>query len=495
VGAGSDGEPRYRMLETIREYGVERLAEAGAVAEVRRAHARYFRDLAEEAEPHLRRRGQLVWLDRLGAERDNILAALRFAADDGDADTAVRIAAALTSYWVLGGQHTEAVDWLGTVIAVPGQSPPEAYALCRIYHAITSVFIRQQWADMSEVRDELNAALAGPAGGSSHPLIAIAQLLVPMMENDLAEVDATMRRIVVGADPWVVASLHLVRGMAAENAGDLVRQRADLAEARARFQELGERWGLAATLNGLATIAAGDGDAEAALRLHDEALALMREINATDDADQTHMLRAALIARLGNAQEARALLEEILDSGRRTGSDGTVFMALYSLAELARSTGDIEGAWAYLLTPDTAKNVPWPGPPQVLANRDVCAAHLHLAAGDLEAARERLLDAFQLDQIAIDMPVLSRLAIAVGCYIADRGDALRAARVLGIAAGLRGAEDLGDQDRRRLDERLRPVLGDAVFDDAYAAGRATAREECRALLARILEPSSAPHSA
>lgn len=139
--------------------------------------------------------------------------------------------------------------------------------------------------------------------------------------------------------------------------------------------------------------------------------------------------------------------------------------------------------------------MPWPGPPQVLANRDVCAAHLHLAAGDLEAARERLLDAFQLDPIAIDMPVLSRLAIAVGCYIADRGDALLAARVLGIATGLRGAEDLGDQDRRRLDERLRSVLGDAVFDDAYAAGRATAREECQALLARILEPSSAAHSA
>ena len=500
AGAGADGEPRYRMLETIREYGIEQLAEAGTVAEVRRAHAHYFRDLTEAAEPHLRRREQLVWLARLSAERDNILAALRFAVDDGDADTAVRIAAALTSYWILGGQNTESIDWLGAVITVPGQSPPEAYALCRIYYAVMSVFYRQQWVDMSEVRGELDAALAGPAAGSSHPLITLAQLLVPLMENNLAEVDETMRRVVVGADPWVVAALHLLRGMAAENDSDLVVRRADLTEARARFQAIGERWGLAASLNGLASVALGDGDAAAALRLHDEALSLLREINATEDAAETQMFRAALIARLGDAQQARALLEEVLESGRRSGIGAVVFTAHYRLAELARSTGDVEGAWAQLRAMDAGRNEQWPGPPQVLANRDVCAAHLHLAAGDLEAARERLVSAFEHGQIAIDMPVLSRLAIAVACYVADRGDAPLAARVLGIATGLRGAPDLGDEDRRRLEDRLRSTLGDAAFDDAafddaYETGRATPREQCQPLLAQILEPPPPAHTA
>ena len=494
-GARSDGEPRYRMLETIREYGIERLAEAGAVAEVRRTHARYFRDLVEAAEPYLHRREQLVWLDRIGAEWDNILAALRFAVDDGDAGTAVRIASALTLYWVLGGQNTEGMDWLGTVVAMPGASPPEAYAVCRIYHAVMSIFNGQQWADMSGIRDELDAALAGPAAGSSHPLILLAQLLVPLMENNLAEVDATMRRIVVGADPWVVATLHLLRGMAAENGGDPAGQRADLAEAYARFRALGERWGLAASLNGLASVALGDGDAAAALRLHDEALSLLREINATEDAAETQMFRAALIARLGDAQQARALLEEVLESGRRSGIGTVVFIAHYRLAELARSTGDVEGAWAQLRAMDAGRNEQWPGPPQVLANRDVCAAHLHLAAGDLEAARERLVSAFEHGQIAIDMPVLSRLAIAVACYVADRGDTPLAARVLGIATGLRGAPDLGDEDRRVLEDRLRSTLGDAAFGDAYEAGRATPREQCQPLLARILEPPPPAHTA
>lgn len=493
VGAGPEGEPRYRMLETIREYGVERLAEAGTIGQVRRAHAHYFRDLTEAAEPHLRRREQLIWLARLTAERDNILAALRFAADDRDADTAVRIAAALTSYWVLGGQHAEGMDWLGTVIAVEGQSPPEGFAICRIYYAITSILNHQQWSELSQIRAELDAALSGPAANSTHPLITLAQVLVPMIENNLEAMNATMTRVLPGADPWVAATLHLLRGMAAENYGDLAVQRADLAEAHARFEALGERWGLAATLNGLASIAISAGETEEALRLHDEALSLMREINATDDADQTQMVRATLMARLGDVDQARELLEGILESGHRAGYGSTVYMALYYLAELARVTGDIEAAWSHLLASDVAKDELWNAPPQVLAIRDACAAHLHLTGGDFEAARKCLAAAFRQGQIAVDMPVLSRVAIAVACYVADLGDLVRAARVLGVAAGLRGAQDLGDEDRRRLDERLRRELGEAVFAEAFAAGQMTPREEGKALLTQVLEPAAASH--
>lgn len=487
AGAGPDGEPRYRMLETIREYGAERLAEAGTLAEVRRAHALHFRDLAEEAEPHLRRREQLVWLARLGEERDNILAALHVAIDASDAETAVRIAAALTSYWVLGGQHAEGMDWLGAVIAVPGDAPPEPYAICRIYHAVTSLFNGQQWTDMSGIRAELDAALAGPAADSTHPMITLARLLVPMMENNLAEVDSTMRRIVDGADPWAVASLHMMRGLSAENDGDLATQRADLAEARARFEALGERWGLAATLSGLAALAITDGDTAGGLRLHDEALALMREINAGDDAVQTQVVRAMLTARLGDPRAARAMLEEVLESGRRSGSGSSVYMARYGLAELARITGDIEGAWAQLRAADEGE--PWHGPPQIHAARGICGGLLHLADGEIEAARGCLAEALRQARIAVDMPVLARVAIAVGCYVAERGDAPLAARVLGVAAAMRGADDLGDEDRLRLVARLRALLGDAAFDDACEAGRALPREQGTALLARIVEPA------
>ena len=80
------------MLETLREYGIEKLGEAGDLARVRTAHARYFAELADDAEPHLRGADQVPWFRRLGAERDNVLAALRCSATTGDGALALRLA-------------------------------------------------------------------------------------------------------------------------------------------------------------------------------------------------------------------------------------------------------------------------------------------------------------------------------------------------------------------------------------------------------------------
>ena len=83
VTATGEAEVRYRLLETVRAYAAERLAEAGEEEQVRAAHARYFLDLAEQGEPLLRSREQLSWLARLAAEHDNFAAALRYAIGPG----------------------------------------------------------------------------------------------------------------------------------------------------------------------------------------------------------------------------------------------------------------------------------------------------------------------------------------------------------------------------------------------------------------------------
>jgi len=115
--------PRYRMLETIREYGLERLADAGEVAQARAAHAACFLRLAETAEPWLRGPGQVPWIARLAAERDNLLAALHFARDTGDAGTAVRLGAALGLFWTIQGNHAEAASVLRLALDAPGEAP------------------------------------------------------------------------------------------------------------------------------------------------------------------------------------------------------------------------------------------------------------------------------------------------------------------------------------------------------------------------------------
>ncbi|HVQ88202.1 MAG TPA: BTAD domain-containing putative transcriptional regulator, partial [Actinomycetes bacterium] len=120
---------RYRMLETLRDFGNEKLAARAELLPTRRAHTQYYLELAEHCEPLLRTVDQLDALAVLGVERDNVLAALRFAADDGDADTAVRLAAALGWYWLMEDSHAEAATWLRVALDVPGESEPQSRAL------------------------------------------------------------------------------------------------------------------------------------------------------------------------------------------------------------------------------------------------------------------------------------------------------------------------------------------------------------------------------
>ncbi len=116
--------PRYRMLETIREYGLEQLAAAGEVEAVRAAHAHWFADLAVIADPHLRGPEQLRWYRRLDADRDNVLAGLRWLGDTSDAAGALRCAVALLWFWLLSGSREEARSWLTSRCRCPVMPDP-----------------------------------------------------------------------------------------------------------------------------------------------------------------------------------------------------------------------------------------------------------------------------------------------------------------------------------------------------------------------------------
>jgi len=99
--------PRYRMLETVRAYGLDRLAEAGEEATVRDAFTAYYLDMAETADPGLRAAGQGRWLRELTSEQDNLHAALRWTTARQEADAALRFVRALGWYWMLRGQPGE----------------------------------------------------------------------------------------------------------------------------------------------------------------------------------------------------------------------------------------------------------------------------------------------------------------------------------------------------------------------------------------------------
>jgi predicted ATPase/DNA-binding SARP family transcriptional activator len=502
AGADTDALPRYRMLETLREYGIERLGQAGTITDVRRAHARFFRDLAEAAEPHLRRREQLVWLARLDAEGDNILAALRFAADSGDADTAIRLAASLAWYWSIVGQSTEGRAWLELALSVPGDSPAEAHAVVKILYALTGLFSAQDWTNLSEISDALASVAQDSGAAHDNPLLAIAACTIPIITDDLPGVYAAVAAHQQHPDPWVGGMLHLMRGMAAENSGDQQRQRADLQEARRRFALIGERWGLSATLSALAAMAMADGQMHTAIGMQDEALALLREINAADDAAQVQMMRAFALAGTGEMEQAKTLLATVLESGRRSRSQPAMLMAYVGLADIARREGDMAAAREYLHASHELTLEHWAGPPQLLAAREISSALLHLAEGlpdaaasaasaasavdAVDAARAKVIEAYRLGTVAHDMPVLSRIAVVVACYADAVGDPATAARALGTAVALRGGEDLSDPDRADVTVSVQRQLGQQAFDTAFAAGRAHSRAEGLAFMAGYL---------
>ncbi|MEZ0110792.1 putative ATPase/DNA-binding SARP family transcriptional activator [Catenulispora sp. EB89] len=494
--ADLDAPPRYRMLETLREYGIEQLARAGTITEVRRAHAHFFRDLAETAEPHLRRREQLKWLARLDADSDNVLAALRFAADIGDADTAVRLAASLAWYWSIVGQTTEGRAWLELALSVPGESPVEAHAVVKILHALTGLFSAQDWTNLTEITDALASVLDEAEAAHDNPLLAIAACTIPIITDDLDAVYTAVAIYENHPDPWVGGMLHLMRGMAAENSGDLVTQRQDLLEARRRFTLIGERWGLSATLSALSAMAMADGQMHDAIRLQDEALDLLREINAADDAAQVQLMRAFALAGTGALQEAKTLVTSILESGQRNHSHASMLMAYIGLADIARREGDLDTAREYLRASHELTRDHWQGPPQLLAAREISAALLYLTPGvpsvgdtdagigvDVERARLRLHEAYALGSIAHDMPVLARIAVVVACYADTLGDPTTAARALGTAFALRGGIDLSDPDRADVARSVKTQLGEAEFEAAFASARGLTRQAGLAFLA------------
>ena len=117
------GQARFRLLETLRRYAAERLAESGAAEELRRRHAEYFLRLAERAEPMLRGRRQATWLRALEADRDNFGAAMDWAFRR-DPDVAVRFASALAYYWLIGRHRSEVRQRLAEAVDRRGARRP-----------------------------------------------------------------------------------------------------------------------------------------------------------------------------------------------------------------------------------------------------------------------------------------------------------------------------------------------------------------------------------
>ncbi|MEV6231238.1 BTAD domain-containing putative transcriptional regulator [Saccharopolyspora shandongensis] len=444
---------RYRMPDTIREYGLEKLADADRV---RAAHARYFREIAEQAAPHLRGPEQLEWAPRLAADRDNFRVALRFACGAGDADTAIRLATALAYYLTMHGDHAEAARLLRMALELPAGATEANRVPATAAYLLNAVL-------SGEVVPEAIARCRESAG-SEHPSGAVVEPLIALLTGDFDAALAAIDRRQPHPAPLARAMLSFVRALVNGNRGALRQTCDDLAAAAERFRALGERWGMVSSLTYLGITRTMLGDPDAAIAALRRSMAPARELG--DDHHQRIWLATAY-AHAGDAERAGAELRGVIGSEPAAQH---LALARLKLGDLARGDGDLRAA-------DEQYDLAWwaVGPrrdvdPVFRSLHGMARARLALARGACEEARRDLRSALAAASKTSDLVLVAAIGSAIAELPARTGQFAAAAELLGAAGALRGAPDALNPDIARLTGELRAALGDPAAVEATARG-------------------------
>ncbi|SBT52899.1 BTAD domain-containing putative transcriptional regulator [Micromonospora auratinigra] len=471
VAVGAD-EPRYRMLETVRAYGLHRLAEAGEADRVRRAHAAEYLALAEEAEPWLRTGEQLRWLRRLAVDHDNLHAGLRYAVAEGDAPTAVRYAAALGWYWWLSGRRVEGGELAAQVFALPDlaqRSAPDRLAVAYTMAALNLVSTRN---DLPTGMAWLERAAALAIGNeSAHPVLRLVGLVVASFRAGLPpQAPAEIGTLFADPDPWVAGTARLFQAHASLNAGHSDESaEADLRAALAHYRAVGDRWGMSFALTSLADLLDRRGEAARATPFHEEALGWFEALGVLDDVPEMRLRLAYNLWRRGDHDRALSALARAEREAELSGSDETRAAVAHGRAEILRAQGDRVGARARLVQ-SLALIGERTVAPQWRALHASNLALLDAADGHLDAARAHHDRALELALGSQDAPVVGAVLVGYADLALRLGRPADAARLLGAASGVRGGPDHAILDRPRVVAAARAALGEAGFAQAYAGG-------------------------
>ena len=453
-------EGRYRMLETIRVFAAERRTGA---ALLRDAHAAYFLRLAERAEPYLRGAEQLSWLARLSAEDGNLDAALRHLVATAP-EGALRLMAALTWFRRLRGPQGEQVPLARALLAAVGDEPPpglaEEYALC-VMNTITGR------GDDPDEPDRI-ARVAAVMCARDEPLrLPFTMVLWSLVGGPLFAVEEQLRAVHVGDAPWGRALLDMGLAYQAQFTGRPADSEAAFARSLAGFRTTGDRWGMANCLDPLSGFAARRGAHEHALRLLDEGLTYVRELDAPEETADLLRTRAFVLLHRGDFTDAVAHFTQSAAMARTAGVPDKVASAWRGLGDAARLSGDPARARVHYENALEACAANWFSVGEtvlILVGLGRTAA----AEGNPDEARDWFTQARAHTLDSLDTSLLAAVADALASVTPHPE---RAAELLGAATGLRGAPAEGDPDVVRTERDVRAKLSAEAYDQAFAQGR------------------------
>jgi tetratricopeptide (TPR) repeat protein len=333
------------MLETIRQYAMERLIASGKGETVSRRHAESVLALAELAEPELTARQQDTWLDRLETEHNNVRAALGWMLQRGDRDGALQLSGALWRFWLARGYLEEGRRWLEAALAGDGGEPlARAKALLGAGVLLGEVEPAQAEALLGESLDLYRSV--DDMSGVAPVLMELGSILHQRGEHEQAvvlqtESVALFRQL---GNTTMVAQLLNNLGNVATDRGDYDRAASLIGEGLALSREMGDTRAVAIALLSLGAARAEQHEYEQALPLYTEGLALFRRLGDRDGA-------ALCLLNLGEvavAQErfdaAAPLLEEGLTLAYEVGSKRSIAYCLEGIARLNAARGSIDAA-------------------------------------------------------------------------------------------------------------------------------------------------------
>jgi predicted ATPase len=469
-----DGDARFGMLETVREYALQHLVDSDEVEALGRRHAAYFLAYVEEAEKHLKGPDQRAWLDRLEADFANLRAALECAVATGEVELGLRLATGLLPFWKQRGHLGEGRDWLDQLLM-------RVHGRC----------------DPSRVAPLEAQALA--VNGWLTFLLGDYQGAVPLAEQSLARWQTLG---VPGNSYLALCTL----GFAARHAGNPARQDALLAESLAVCRAQNDTPGIAEVLGAIGPMRRAAGHLEAADEVLQESLRLHQATGDTEGIAHALLHLGGVAAERHENTRAGVLFDQSLALSETRGDRSGVAFATGALAALAAESGDFDRArdWCERAAATFRRIGDGRGLTEELRLLGLIAGGQGDHRGAIAAYTEclRHSNALRMADLAF---VLEGLSSAIVCTAPERSRLEVAVSLLGAAAAFRdalAADDIGSLSvalRRAKHPDLlqhlanaRAALDEAAFESAWGAGRAMTREQAIASAICIMDPDPAP---
>ena len=305
--ADLDGEPRFRMLATVKEYAAERLLAGTDADAVAAAHAAYFFRLLDQAYPGMFGRSQAEWGARLSHEQGNVRAVLRRYLERGDIDAACHAIRAVWPFWWLQDQLFEANEWITRAMEQLGRASPLGRA----------ELLWAAWSTRLQLGDAASA---------------------------LRLMDEALEAVAAVDDPVLNGLSLLISSYTIPITGDLDRAHAVSLRALETFRSIGEGFLTGLALSGLGTVSQMRGDVDAAREYHQQAVAIGRTLGHDRLLGQALSSLGMTVLAAGDAAQARAYIDESADVLLASGSSEGVSLSLSAYAFLAAHEGDYRRA-------------------------------------------------------------------------------------------------------------------------------------------------------